>query len=175
MRTLVAPLLACIALGVVSQSLSAQVDLTNDRTADQKWTRAVNLMDGTMHGALSYAKSMGQTAEEFGRFYGEWATQFWGAPGSMTMASFLRVMYRNYRMYQDLEFEILSESETEIRGRMNIPYANRFNEEGEWVGVTLEDFRQVYFLAYEAVADHHGFDMTHEVDGDWIGFTVKVR
>jgi hypothetical protein len=140
MHKLVKPILVFLALGAMSQPLSAQVDLTDDRTVDQKWNRAVFLMDGTIHGALSYAKSVGQTPEQLGRFWGEWAGQFWGAPGSMTMASFVRGMYGNYRMYQGLEFEILAESETEIHGRMNIPFKIPFGEEGEWVGVTLEGF-----------------------------------
>ena len=115
MRICMKAFLILLALGLMARPVSAQVDLTDDRTEVQKWNRAAFLMDGNLHGALSYVKSTGQTAEDYGRFLGEWA------------------------------------------------------------GVTLDEFRTVFFLIYEGVANYHGFDMTHEVDGDWVSFTVKTR
>ncbi len=84
-------------------------------------------------------------------------------------------MYRNYNLYDSLEFELLSESETEIRFRMNAPYAANFGDAGEWYGVSVREFPKVLFLTGEHVADHLGFDMDHEVGSDWIEFTVKTR
>ena len=84
-------------------------------------------------------------------------------------------MFQNFNLYENLEFEVLSESEVEIRCRMNIPYASSFGETGESDGVTLQEYTRVWNLAGEMIADHLGFDMTHEVGGGCIEFTVKAR
>ncbi len=173
MRRKIIPLMLFVALCVVTQPVNAQlVDLTDDRTAEQKWQRSTYLTSWVFASGLAYAKSLGQTTEHFARFFGELAGPSWA---SQTPAAFVRGVYRNYRMYDGLEFEILEEAETEIRARMNIPYASHFGEAGELAGVTLQESVQVFSIACERIADHLGFDMTHEVTGDWIEFTVKTR
>jgi hypothetical protein len=166
-------LMLFVALCVVAQPVSAQlVDLTDDRTAEQKWLRSTYLSTFVVVTGIAYAKSVGQTPEHFARFLGEIAGPSWG---SETPASFVRGVYRNYRMYDGLQFEVLEESEGEIRARMNMPYAGYFGESGESEGVTLEEFVQVFAIGYEMIADHLGFDMIHKVQGDWIELTVKAR
>ena len=173
-RTVLIPFLI-VALLAVAQPVSAQLlDLTDDRTAEQKWVRSQNLYDFMWITLIAHGKSAGQTTEQIGRFLGEFAAPSWGTPGSRTLASFVRGMFRNYNLYDDLEFDVLSESEDEIRFRMNTPYADNFAEAGEWYGVTLRELQQVLFLTSEDVADHLGFDMTHEVNGEWIECTVKT-
>ena len=70
---------------------------------------------------------------------------------------------------------MLTETETEVRVRMNRPYASFFGDDGERYGVTIQELVQVWCLTYEGIADHLGFDMIHEVNDDWIEFTVKAR
>jgi hypothetical protein len=176
MRTKVFLPLLFVSACVVTQPLNAQlVDLTDERTAEQKWIRSVNLIDFMWIAIIGHGKSLGQTPEQVGKFIGEFAAPSWGATGSRTLASFVRGMYRNYNLYADLEFEVLSETEAEVHVRMNIPYVSSFGENGERNGVTLEELQQVIFLGYEGIADHLGFDMTHEINGDWIECTVKTR
>jgi hypothetical protein len=162
-----------IALCVVTQPASAQlVDLTDERTAEQKWQRSTYLSTFMSVAAVAYAKSVGQTPEHFARFLGQLAGPSWS---SETPAAFVRGLYRNYRMYDGLEFEVLEESETEIRARMNIPYAQYFGESREMDGITLDEFIQVFSIGYEMIADHLGFDMSHKVQGEWIELTVRAR
>jgi len=176
MRIITRAGLVLFPLVLASQPLRAQtVDLTDNRTAEQKWTRSVFLLDFAYIGFIAYAKSVGQTPEQSADFMIDFAAPGWGTPGERTMASFVRGMFGNYHLYDTLEFEILSESESEIRGRMNRPYAARFGETGEAYGVTLQDFTQVMTHFYEGVAHYLGFDMTHEVNGEWVTFTVKTR
>ena len=176
MRNATRAVFILFALALAYQPLRAQaVDLTDDRTAEEKWTRSVYLIDFAYVGFIAYAKSVGQTAEQLGEWMVGFGAPSWGAPGSRTMASFVRGMFRNYNLYGNLEFEILSESESEVRGRMNSPYTASFGETGEVEGVTLREFQQVMSIFYEGVADYLGFDMAHEVDGEWTTFTVKTR
>ena len=176
MRRFFRPLLILIALGLMSQPLRAQlVDLNDTRTSEEKWTRSTLLIDFAWVGAISHAKEMGQTAEEYGKWAGKFGAPTWGTPGQRPMSDFVQSMHRNYNLWSSLEFEILQESETVISGRMNTPYASFFGESGERLGVSLDEFRTVWLVMYEETADYLGFDMTHEVNGDWIEFTVKAR
>jgi hypothetical protein len=81
----------------------------------------------------------------------------------------------NFNLWPGAQFEVLAESDTEITGRMNAPYAGFFGEDGEAWGVTLQEFQGVLFGANETIADYLGFDMNHEVSGEWVNFTVKTR
>jgi hypothetical protein len=157
------------------QPLTAQVDLTDTRTAEEKWTRSMNLMNWAWAGFAAHGKTVGQTPEEVGEWMGEWAGPSWGQPGARALASFVRGMFRNFNLWPGSEFEVLSESDSEITGRMNVPYAGFFGEDGEAYGVTLQEFQAVLFGANESIADYLGFDMTHEVSGEWVNFTVKAR
>ncbi len=168
--------LILLALCLHSQMLQAQlVDLDDTRTAEQKWARAVTFSNFGFAGMIAVGKEAGMTVEEVGKWFGEWGAPTWGAPGETPLNEFVWWYHRNFNIFPGLEFELLSESETEIRGRMNTPYAGFFGENRQRPGVTLEEFRRVFILAYEVTADYLGFDMTHEVDGDWIEFTVKAR
>lgn len=176
MRTTSRSVLILLTLALAHQPLRAQaVDLTDARTTEQKLNRTLYLIDFAYVAFIAHAKSMGQTTEQLSEWMVGFAAPSWGAPGSATPASFVRGMFRNYNLYSDLQFEILSESASEIRGRMNSPYAARFGDAGESNGVKFIDFQRMMSLFYEGVADHLGFDMTHEIDGEWVTFTVKTR
>ena len=162
-----------LGLCVVTQPLRAQlVDLTDNRTAEEKWMRSTYLSTFMSVTAIAYAKSLGQTPDHFARFLGRTAGPSWE---SETPAAFVRGVFRNYRMYDGLEFEILEESDTEVRALMNLPYGRYFGESGEMQGVTLEEFVHVFSVGYEMIADHLGFDMTHEWEGAYIVLVVSSR
>lgn len=175
MRVRIVPFVILLALGLSAQPLSAQVDVTDTRTAEQKWTRSAVLINFAWAGFAAYGKAVGQNPEEVGEWMGNWFGPSWGQPGARTIASFVSGMIRNYHLWPRMEFEILSESESEITGRMNVPYAGFFGEDGEAYGVTLREFQAVLFGANEGIADYLGFDMSHEVNGEWVHFTVTAR
>ena len=175
MRRMTIPFLLFAASILVVQPTTAQVDLTDTRTAEQKNARSTWMISYAWTGMISHAKSVGQTPEEFGHWIGRYIAPTWGAPGSETLQSFVRGMFLNYNLWDGLEFEILTDTPTEVRGRMNTPYAGFFGESGVRNDTTLEEFRTAQTIVYEDSADHLGFDMIHEVDGDWIAFTVRSR
>lgn len=176
MRCVRAPFILALAIIAMAQPLTAQlVNLTDNRTPEQKWARTTLLVDFAWMVGLAHAESQGISAEEFGHWAGEWGAKSWGEPGR-SLASFVRSMFMNYNLWSGLEFEILEESETEIRGRFNPPFEAVFTEEFlARYGVPVEDFQKVWLIMYEESANHLGFDMTHEIQGDWIEFTVKTR
>ncbi|MGD2124015.1 MAG: hypothetical protein PVJ76_19855 [Gemmatimonadota bacterium] len=175
MRKLVAQGLVLVALFAVAIPVQAQTDLTDNRTAEEKWARSQFLTTYMMMAIIAHGESVGQSTEEFAQWMGEFAAPSWGEPGSRTLQSFVRGAFLNYNLYDGLEFELLTDTPTEVRARMNTPYAGLFSEDGEYYGVSLEDFKNVWMTAYSVTADHLGFDMTYSLDGDWIDFTVKTR
>jgi len=135
-------LLILAALVLISQPLRAQnVDLTDNRTVEQQLERTTFLFTYVWAGLISYAESVGQTPEQVAEWIGEYGGPTWGEPGSRTLSSFVTGMFRNYNLWPSLEFEVLQETETEIQGRMNIPYAGYFGETSERYGVTLGGFQ----------------------------------
>lgn len=174
MRRLVIPLVLLSVLCVVGQPLTAQVDLTDERTAEQKWSRMIYMANFMFTGYLAHGESLGQSPEEMGRFFGEFAARSWGGPGSMTLQAYVRQTFLNNSLWPDLEFEILTETEEEIRFKMNLPWVGYFGEDRMAYGVSMEAFNEAWFLANEGIADSLGFDMTHELQGDWVQFSVKA-
>jgi len=175
MRRLVAQCLVLLALVAVAVPVQAQTDLTDTRTAEEKWNRSQFLTTYMMMAIIAHAESVGQSPAEFGEWMGKFAAPSWGTPGSRTLESFVRGAFLNHNLWDALEFELVKDTPTEIQARMNTPYASLFGEEGEYYGVGLEDFKNVWMTAYSVTADHLGFDMTYSLDGDWITFTVKTR
>ena len=174
MRKLVAQCLVVLAVAAMAVPAQAQTDITDNRTAEEKWTRSQFLTTYMMMAIIAHGESVGQTPAEFGEWMGKFAAPSWGEPGSRTLQSFVRGAFLNHNLWPGLEFELLIDTPTEVRARMNAPYATLF-EEGEYYGVGLEDFKNVWMTAYSLTANHLGFDMTYSLDGDWIEFTVKTR
>ena len=90
MRRRIPTLMLFVALGLIARPVQAQlVDLTDDRTAEQKWQRTTYLTNFVLTSGIAYAKSVDQTTEHFARFFGELAGPSWG---SQTPAAFVRVL-----------------------------------------------------------------------------------
>ena len=175
MRRAATPFFMLLAVLLVAHPLNAQIETTDTRTAEQKWTRSAVMLNFAWAGMVAHGKSVGQTPAEVGAWIGEFFGASWGEPGSRTISSFVQGMVRNYHIWPNMEIEILTESDSEVTGRMNVPYAPFFGEDGEAYGVTLQEFQAVLFGTNEGIAHYLGFDMTHEVDGDWIQFRVSAR
>ena len=73
-------------------------------------------------GIVDLGQSVGKTPEEIGEWLGEYSARSWGGPGSITLTRFVRQTFLNHNLWRELEFEILSETEDEIRFRTNMPW-----------------------------------------------------
>ncbi len=176
MRRTVLLCLAFLALGFTALPLSAQLaDLKDTRTPEEKWARSMFIGDFAWISLVAHGRSMGLTAKEVGQWLGDFAAPSWGAPDSRSPSSFVEGMLMNYSLWDGFQFEILAESDIQVRGRMNIPYAGRFGDAGEVWGVSLGEFIQLWTSAYQETAGQVGLEMEHRVDGDWIEFTVTAR
>jgi hypothetical protein len=176
MRRSILLVAASLGLGAMAAPLTAQLsNLSDTRTADQKWARSMYIGNFAWIGLIQHAKDMGLTAEEAGVWLGDFAAPSWGAPDPLSPASFVEGMLMNYSLWDGFQFEIMEEAANEVRGRMNMPYAGFFGDSGEAWGVTLDEFVQFWTHGYEGTASHLGLDIEHRVDGEWIEFTVRAR
>ena len=82
MRPRIVSSVLLLAIALMAQPLTAQVDLTDTRTAEDKWARSVYLNDVMSLALLAHGKSLGQTAEQIAEWAVGFAAPSWGDPGS---------------------------------------------------------------------------------------------
>jgi len=170
MRYLIPMVALCAAVAPESQAQFA--DVTETRPAVGGVNRAELNMDWPWVAAIAYAKTMGQTPEEYGRFIGELSAPGWTA---QSPAGFVLRMYRNYCGWDGITFEVLEVSDRMIRVRTNVPYQARVAGAGDPFGVTVEDYVKMHEAAYDAIAAHLGFVLTRQRGGDGTIVTVSKR
>ena len=78
MGKLVANCLVVAALAALAVPVQAQTDLTDSRTAEQKWTRMIYMSNFIFSGLLAYGEEMGKSPEEIGVWFGDFASRSWG-------------------------------------------------------------------------------------------------
>ena len=164
--------LLIVLLSVAALPVRAQfADVTDTGTADGELNSAELNVAWPWVAAIAYAKDMGHTPEQYGRFIGELAAPGWTA---RTPAGFVLRMYRNYCEWEGLEFEVVAVSEDMISVRTNVPYESRVGDSGDPFGVTVQDYVRVHEAAYDAIAAHLGFDLDRQRDGNWTIVTVRA-
>jgi hypothetical protein len=170
MRRMVLPILLLV---VVAFPARAQFgDVTDTGPAEGEINAAEFNIDWPWVAAIAYAKDVGQTPQQYGRFIGELAAPGWTA---RTPTGFMLRMYRNYCEWEGLQFEVVDVSQDMISVRTNVPYESRIGDTGDPFGVTLQDYVAVHEAAYDAIAEHLNFELTREREGAWTVITVRVK
>jgi hypothetical protein len=160
-----------VLLAVLALPARAQfADVTDTNRAARQINAAELGIDWPWVAAIAYAKELGRTPEEYGRFIGELVAPGWAA---RTPAGFALRMYRNYCEWDGLQFEVLEISDDMIRFRANVPYESHLAGTGDPFGVSVQDYLRVHEAAYDVIAEHLEFDMTRQRDGAWTVVTVR--
>jgi len=87
-------------------------------TLQQKWETAESNLDYFIVCGISYTKSHGQTAEDFGTWAGQVAGPFWDEEKSKDPRGLVEGISINKQQFQGFQMEILDESEISISARM---------------------------------------------------------
>jgi hypothetical protein len=97
--------------------------------------------------AIAYAKSMGQSVEDFAEFVG----QRHGIvnPNNATLAAVAQAGHYVMTSYPGGLYQIISESDSVIVSKSNRPY-KLYYKDGPMLGVTLDDFEE-YFWGHVAI------------------------
>lgn len=151
----------------------SRVELPN-LTLEQKWETAESNLIYFVVSGIAYAKSKGESPEDFGKFAGEVAAPLWEETKGEGPQSLVEGISWNKQQFRDFQLEIMSESETMIEARMK-----GFGEIDvrDWPepGVTVDDYLRFFDKKWIAIADYLGLEYKQRVEGDWVVLTVTAK
>jgi hypothetical protein len=136
-----------------------------------RMNRAIgNLKSFTLTG-IAYAKSLGKTPEDYGKFVGELYAPFWTIR-KRSPEQIVKGIYFNRQMNRNFQLEILSESETIVKARWK-EWLNLKDNTG--MGITGEEYALFLGKIYETISDHLELEWQQEFVDDWLVFTVTKK
>ena len=141
---------------------------------EQKLDRTVTNLAAFITSSIAYTKSMGKTAEDYGKFIGETFTPSWEGAKGKGISPFIQGMYRNLQPDKNFRMEILSESKTSVEGRMN-RYGEATVKAYARTGVTNEEVDACFGKVWETIANYLGLEYKQKAEGDWIVFTITEK
>ena len=124
--------------------------------------------------SAAYVKTLGKTPEDLGKFIGEAVTPGWKEVKGKGIAPFINGMYINLHADKNFKMEILEESKTSVKARMNRMGEAVVKAYSE-TGVTLEEYDRCFGKTWETIANYLGLDYKQNVEGEWIVFTVTEK
>ena len=155
-----------------SGQAQAQEETLPQFTDEQRWDRMSFHWDSWAVASILQARADGRTAEDAAQFIGELFAPGWGE--NFTPRSFMRGTYRNLMAWRDARFEVLEVSDQRASFRFSRSYASSFGEDGERLGVTVEEMDLYLVRIHQVIVEHNGLTFHSERDGDDIIFTVTV-
>ncbi len=121
---------------------------------------------------ISYAKSLGKSPEEYGRYVGNLFTPFWdpaaGLPGFANQIMFLLA-----GIHPANEMKIVSQDENSITVRMknvDMPFM-----QGPMLGVSYDEYLEFSYGVLVVVADFMKLDFSHSMVDGWYEFSIVSR
>jgi hypothetical protein len=165
-----------IFIGVTLASSLISLQLTDTElpkyTPEQRWKRASYSFGLAFVTGIAYAKSMSQSAEQYGEYCAKLITSGLGEPNSGSLSIIYGMNY-NYMAWTESEFEITESSDESVTGRSNRPYVRYFVEDQSWYGVTVEEFEQCFSVINHRLADYLGLKFKDEVKDGWLYLTFS--
>jgi len=159
---------------LASYSLTQEKIEIPERTLEWKLNRASRHMDLYICTAIAYAKSLGKTAEDYGKFVGEKFAPSWEGAKGQGVAPVIRTWSGHWQIYENGKFEIVSESETSVTAKMNRPYSAYFKD-GDLFGVTMNDYETFLERIGMAIANYLGLKYEQKVEGDNLIATISEQ
>ena len=163
-----------ILFAFASSSLAQEKMQMPELTDQMKKNRAVWLMDLYVCTGIAHAKSLGKTAEDYGKFVGEQVVPNWAGRKGQGSAPFIQAMNIRMQIYQKGTFEIVSEAETSITVKMNRPYSGYFYA-GELYGVMLDEYEAFQEQVAIAITDYLGMKYKQKVEGEYLIVSLTLK
>jgi hypothetical protein len=142
-------------------------------TPEQKISRLSWFQTNSSVFCISFAKAHGLTAEDIGKHM----VAMWAGGWDVSKGSPIRLIqgvFRNADLDPTFKMEILSASETEVKGKMTVNGKASFAE-GMYYGVSLAEHMRTGEVWMEGLAGYLGLVWKQNYDGEWINFTVSVK
>ncbi len=143
-------------------------------TLQQKWETAEgNLLYFVVCG-ITYAKSHGESAEDFGTWAGQVAAPSWEEDRPKRARGLVEAIAANKQQFHGFEIEILAESALTIEARMK-----GFGEDSirrrPRHEITVNEYIQFFAKKWIAIAEYLELAYSQRVEGEWVIFTVTDR
>jgi hypothetical protein len=121
---------------------------------------------------IAYAKSMGQSVEDFAEFVGK--HHGLGNPKTATLATVAYAGHTVLTSYPGGTIEIISESDSVLVFKCNRPYKDYYKN-GPMLGVTLDEFERYFWGHVAIMAGKLNMDYKYEIKEDEIISTLSYK
>jgi hypothetical protein len=138
---------------------------------EQKLDRSVRNTTGRDIAGIAYAKSLGKTPEDFGKYIGENTAFFWADIKGKGSVPFVQYWYRFLQTDTNSKMEIISVSEKTVKAKMTV-YGETNLKAFADLGVTIEEYASFYGKYSEALAEYLGLEYKQKFEDGWIVFSV---
>ena len=162
-----------LALGLfVACSLLAQDLVVPRLTQEQKEDVLYQHVMAYAITGISFAKSEGNTPEEYGRFIGKSFSSLWDPSAGYDMFAG-QLMYILAGLHPDNQMEIVEQDGKMIRFRMK--NVDLFFQNGPVFDVTYQEFLDCSYGIISELAGYMGVDFSHRMEGEWYEVTFREK
>ncbi len=141
------------------------------KTLEYKVERGVINTLSWIFAGIAYAKSKGDTPEDFARY----GLNAWGSYWKdLDLEAFIQKWHRIFSTDFHFKMDILSATENSVEAKMTI-FARRCAETFAVSGVTEEEYVRFICSSISSMAEFLGWDYKQKIDGEWLYFTVSER
>jgi hypothetical protein len=153
------------------QETGAQKIELPQKTLEYKVERGVINTLSWIFAGITYAKSKGDTPEDFARY----GLKAWGSYWKdLDISEYFQKWHRIFSTDFHFNMEILNANETSVEARMTI-FAIRCAETFAASGVTQEEYVQFICASVSSMAEYLGWECKQKLEGDWLYLTVSEK
>jgi hypothetical protein len=138
---------------------------------EYKLNRALINQVGQMILGVAYAKSKGDTPEDFGA-YGLKCWGSWWKDEDYTY--YVRKWYRVFSTDENFRMEITEETKDKIDFKMNI-FGERYIDTYAESGVTRDEYIRFLGAMLSSMAEYMGFEYKKNIEADWIYISLTKK
>jgi hypothetical protein len=141
------------------------------KTLEYKVERGVINTLSWIYAGIAYAKSKGDTPEDFARS----GLKAWGSYWEdLDIAAFIQKWHRIFSTDFHFKMEILNVAENSVEAKMTI-FARRCAETFAVSGVTEEEYVRFIQTSIASMAEFLGWICTQKLEGEWLYLTVREK
>ncbi|MGZ2369236.1 hypothetical protein ACXR6G_05590 [Ancylomarina sp. YFZ004] len=146
-----------------AQDTSAFKIQLQETTLESKHSHTAWRLDYYICTGIAYAKSMGQSVEDFAKFVGKHHDLTY--PNDQTLSAAVQTGHYVLTSYPGGKFEIISESDSVILAKSNRPY-KKYYKDGPMLGVTIDEFERYLWGHVAIMARKINIDFEYEIKDD---------
>ncbi|HUU52673.1 MAG TPA: hypothetical protein VMW92_06565 [Candidatus Heimdallarchaeota archaeon] len=156
---------------LIAQETETQTIELPQKTLEYKVERGVINTLSWIFAGIAYAKSKGDTPEDFARYgFKSWGS-YWK---DLDIKAYIQKWHRIFSTDFHFKMEILNMTETSVEARMTI-FARRCAETFSVSGVTEEEYIRFISTSISSMAEYLGWKCRQKLEGEWLYITVSEK